>query len=520
MASDINKIAPEDKYKITCPYCFNAKAGGVPFPHTRVEFRAETHFNNIRELEKELNIDEYKLSMVEGKERNRLEERYNVAKNFVSHLDKEYEDFWEKYDGTTEAMEKDGTAPWEKPVIGNGTGVQDIFADADGFVNHATDIFGRTTYQRVCPYCHNPLPLGYGKHSVKYISIVGVIGSGKTVYISQLLKGMSEYAAKAGMTASFLGQSEAKFIEDNPVEQGKALPDSTSKKRLSQPMFYDIIRVENTKRKIDTIVLYDIAGENCQNSSDMVNFAQFVLRSDGIILLIDPKQLGLISDITENAEAPILALNTLHSVVESRDGEKCKTPISICISKSDQCFDILPPLASEDVRRSERDETGRTLMQFDGRTFNSLSKDMTELMADHANDICLALINEYLDYNFFAISAIGCECEEITENGQHFKTPISRPCPKRIEEPILWLFKHFGFIKSNEKVLRPYKIQQADVYDYVKPFLKRPYLKKREKTYSAYDDEPVRTVPLVVLKDGSTVDYDEFTKQYGDMEIR
>lgn len=37
-----------------------------------------------------------------------------------------------------------------------------------------------------------------------------------------------------------------------------------------------------------------------------------------------------------------------------------------------------------------------------------------------------------------------------------------KPEPRRIEEPILWLFKQFGFIRSNTKVLRPYPIKQPD----------------------------------------------------------
>ena len=134
----------------------------------------------------------------------------------------------------------------------------------DGFVTQAVDLFGKTTHSRVCPYCHNPLPLGFGKNKVKYISIIGITGSGKTVYISQLLKGMTDYASKVGLNAFFTSDHETNFILNNQVKQGKPLPDSTSPKRLSQPMFYDIVRDENGVQKTDTIVLYDIAGENCR----------------------------------------------------------------------------------------------------------------------------------------------------------------------------------------------------------------------------------------------------------------
>ena len=46
-----SKIAPDEVYRITCPYCFNEMAEGEdkykkPFPHTAVHFRAETYFAN------------------------------------------------------------------------------------------------------------------------------------------------------------------------------------------------------------------------------------------------------------------------------------------------------------------------------------------------------------------------------------------------------------------------------------------------------------------------------------------
>lgn len=61
-------------------------------------------------------------------------------------------------------------------------------------------------------------------------------------------------------------------------------------------------------------MLYDIAGENCQNANAMVRFARFVKYSDGLILLIDPQQLDFVvnTQVDNDIVSPATALITLH----------------------------------------------------------------------------------------------------------------------------------------------------------------------------------------------------------------
>lgn len=505
----VNPIAGDDEFTIVCPYCFNRASGGngEPISHKMVEFRSETSFSNVHEIEQKLGIKELDLELMDdSNERARKTKEFETYKRFCLGKDQKYQDFWDNFEGkTTEQSSRSAGVqnPWELPIISLGNGIDHLVADMDGFVTQAVDVFGKTTHSRVCPYCHNPFPLGFGKNAVKYISIIGITGSGKTVYISQLLKGMQDYASKVGLNAFFTSDHESNFIMNNQVKQGKPLPDSTSPKRLSQPMFYDIVREKNGVQTTDTIVLYDIAGENCRKAEDMVRFSQFVEHSDGMVLLVDPKQLGFLSiELDEDEiDAPSLALTTLHSVLETRKGQKCGIPIAVCVSKSDQCAGILPPISQEAVQSTKFDSsTGLPMMEFDGKTFNKLSrgsKGLTELMLNNAQSVCQNLSTGYLNYNFFAVSATGCPCEA-TEMG--FFAPVNRPDPKRIEEPILWLFKQFGFIKSNEKVLRPFHIKHADRYVYKKPFIGKPYLEKQPDDFSEYEEDRVRTIPEVMRK--------------------
>lgn len=483
------KIAPDDAYQIVCPYCFNeasrvTNGDAKAFSHTMVHFRAESYYQDETAIEQDsrINMSKIDIEMLDNKnEREAKLSEYKLRERFLLKDDAKYNEFWGKYDGTTEKVRgNNNVQPWKLPVISRGDGVQKLICDAQGFVTGAVDNLGNITHQRVCPFCHNPLPLNFGKNNVKKISIIGVTGAGKTVYISQLLKGMDSAAKKVGLTAFFTTDHETNFIEDNPVKRGVALPDSTSPSRLSQPMFYDIVQGEGVDVRKDTIVLYDIAGENCKSAADMAKFSKFVEHSDGMILLVDPKQLGFIPEtetleedsienqVQEEKINPSLALNTLYGVLED-DNVKSRIPIAVCVSKSDRCFDILPDIAREQVPDSGRDETGMRRREFDGKSYNILEGELRELLDRNAAEMCGILINGYINYNFFAVSAVGCECVKDKKTG--FYSPVDTPEPRRIEEPILWLFKQFGYIKSNTKVKRPFPIKQPDKEVWQKGFL-------------------------------------------------
>lgn len=447
LLSGINK----EKYMITCPYCFHK------FYHTSVMFRSDFYYRDTKEMEKEFGCTQIDIEMMgNAEERAQKMQQYKIRESYVCKPDNIYQEFWDKYTGkSTEPTKRHSSQsdpkPWNLPII-NQNKIKRLIVDEDGFVVRCVDILGKEANSRICPKCHNPLPLSYGKKPVKMISIIGVTGSGKTVYISQLLKHIDDDVAKAGLSAYFLSSNESEFIDNNKVAKDVPLPEATTPGMLSQPMFYDIVQsADGFKKKEDTIVLYDIAGENCRQASEMIQFAKFVENSDGIILLIDPKQLKFVEGDGDE-DAPSLALNTLHSVIVKQINELCNTPIAVCVSKSDQCADILPEIANDDVQCADADASGLPKCEFDGRTYNKLQQGLTELMKKNALSVCNSLRQQYKHYNFFAVSAIGCEV------GNH--GPIYEPSPKRIEEPILWLFKQFGYIKSNSPVRIPFPLQK------------------------------------------------------------
>ena len=468
-------------FPITCPYCFEK------FFHTDVHFRMETYFD-----ENELNDQSYSesevLRMAESPRKQALLAQIRKRKPFLRRDDPQYTEFWEVFGKTTErttgvdkklpfpvyqlpildpgSAEAQDVLKVQRPSVNGERSKQDYFIyDGDGMVVAIEDICSshpRTTYRRLCPKCHNPLPLGFGKHPLKFISVIGVTGAGKTVYISQMLKNMNRYASYVDMAAFFTSDHEINFVEDNPVEVGKPLPRPTMQGQLAQPMFYDLVQTTaNGQVRTDTIIIYDIAGESCQNAADMQKYGEFVTKSDGIILLVDPSQLDLVvgGKLGENVRSaePERVINTIYNAfVEKNSHELQDIPIAVCISKSDSFQEILPDVASRDINPVVDGFSDENLPKFNASEYNQLQPEIMRLMRN--NPLVTSLKNKYRNFNFFIFSATGCAVEDRVLPGemQARSYPVAPPIPRRIAEPLLWLFYKFGYIGSDVPIRLPF----------------------------------------------------------------
>lgn len=468
-------------YNIICPYCFKE------FEHDRVHFRLETVSNE--------GIDE---SDLEYEQDYQKREEMQLSLLFQPKDDETYARFWRKYGSTTEITTNNerarfGCEVYQLPIIdpssqdagrclrlqNHENGSNDYFEyDGYGMVQGVVDIHGARSHRRVCPYCHNPLPSGYGKNKTKFISVIGVTGSGKTVYISQLLKNMATYTHYlANMSTHAKDDRVGNFLNNNLVQRNVPLPDSTMAGRLAQPMTYDIVKGNGEH---DTIVIYDIAGENCKDATEMEKYGDFVLHSDGIILLISPKQLGFTEENTsqsadddnkQDAAPPKVVLDTIYNTIVERQEGLCEVPVAVCISKSDvfasslgegeENGDEIVKIATGDVTPYEDPETGVRKPGFNATQYNVIQKKIAKMM--ERNPISGDLEKEYKYYNYFIFSAIGCGVGKRVEGGKTVSFPLEDPRPLRIAEPMLWLFKRFGYIKANTPIRLPHMRGNPDM---------------------------------------------------------
>lgn len=301
---------------IKCPFCFKR------FAHNEVHFRiAEGACAEANEKMEQASSDEEK-------------QKY---KKFVIRdtIDPKYEKVWGKLRGGTppENVERLFYVPWvdenNKHEMING----DYILDEDGFVESIEDQCAHlSSHTRICPHCHNELPQYYGKNPQKFIAILGVSASGKTVFIKQLLERFGS-STQEGILNHVDGSCIGLTLpeDDNSyITLGQPLPDSTRDLNFKIPYFVTMNFKKNNIVTTYDFVIYDVAGETLVNTDlNKFNFfAGYIKESDAIITLIDPMQL------VRNPKPEYPAgemIKTLYTVF----GEQVKVPMAIAVSKSD-----------------------------------------------------------------------------------------------------------------------------------------------------------------------------------------
>lgn len=430
-------------YRFRCPYCFEEMG------HEEVLFRGVTtfrpeEFDKTGQGRQKSDIE----LIADNKTRNDLLKEYERREFFSHRKDEVYHNWYRDHNfGTTsENPGEDEFAIYDRPIIKpNDHGTSGLIYDEDGFAIKLKDPWGEPTMERVCKYCHNPIPMGYGKYPIKYISVIGISGAGKTVYLSKLIQYIRQYTANLDLDATPSPSAE-NFVEKNLIQENYELPAATVVKHLEQPLSYNLKYDDN---KNETFVIYDIAGENCTNATELLKYGKFVTNSSGIILLIDPKkELGFGETVPVHSLDKVLVnINTLFGKGGLND-----IPLAVCISKSDLMHNTLSNEFYDRVTTKGE--------MFNSEEYNKISKELSDWFQINAKVTKNTLKKNYSTYNFFAFTTLGCATRTkliVDPDGNEYErdVPIQPPNPKRIEEPLYWLFKQFGYIKASGSIYTP-----------------------------------------------------------------
>ena len=451
-------------HNITCLYCFN------DFDDDEVHFRMETVFSEDKldpkgegrslgeiETDSRFGSNDIKAQVAE----------FKLREQFIQREDPVYFAFWQEFGGTTEkaSVSRDGKTPaimpYHRPVFdpknqqhskyfGPPKKDSDI-VNAYGMLYAAFDCFGKKTDRRVCPHCHNPLPETYGKHPVKFVSIIGISGAGKTVYLSQLCKFLSKQLSYFDIAVNPTSIYASEYLEANPVVMGKKLPTGSPTEQLLQPLCFDLVYHRENKKMYHTIVFYDIAGENCVNHERMRGFGRFVEHADSIILIIDPDQFNESS----NASQPVMVLQTIYTVFSNRHPDEVKNlPIAISISKGDKIANEIIQKNLDDIQFLQ-DNSGSYMPRFNAANYNPIHDAIKNFVQRNNNQLHSQMRNLYDNYNYFLFSAIGTSTKKIEIDGGEYDTPAGPTIPKRILEPFVWLLYQYKFIQSSGEIHEP-----------------------------------------------------------------
>ena len=437
-----------DSTEIKCPYCFKT------FKHYEVGFRAapssdekKTEFRNL-------------VAFADQSEAQKYQRMYDNLTKYDKVRDTVWHEYWsnmgwadnallfENGDGYDEYNDHSRTSALSDTQdvvigIGNDQFVISKHYDADGFVDSAIDNRGLETDRRVCPHCHNKLPKDYGKNPVKFISLVGISGSGKTVMLSQLIENIEDYATLVGGRVTFDSSDSAKkFPLQYKVRANIELPSGT-REHFAPPIFLQFSKTVNKKLVKSTLVVYDIAGESC-----MDKYGPFIRNSDGIILLLDPRQISAFSCADENAEKPQAVLNAMAKAFLLDDNQVCDVPLAVAYSKSDK-------LRNVGVDINENSHIFRPIdYKLDGArrgfmldSYKNIRFEVESLMKKYSLTFYDTVTGFFDNYGFFAISALGHDTVNTNDvDGSNSSVVTMNLEPIRLEEPFLWLLYKWNLI--------------------------------------------------------------------------
>lgn len=413
-----------------CPFCFQT------FSPQKAAFKSMSVF--------------VEQDFLAGMEEEELEQK----KQYAQTPDQPYQQFWDRY---PESEPKNAYRDY--PVIDN---LSDQYlhgtceADTSGFINRVTDTLGKVSKVRICPYCHNVLPFEFGKYPVKYISMVGITSSGKTVYLSQLLRQIETFFVKAGLTVVGTYDEVELFLENHKILKHLPLPRGNAADGLMPPLALNVKC--NQTQQVYTLVFYDIAGENCVRPEQMEKYGPFIHNSDGLIMIIDPEQFlantakeGAAEREAHSPDKVIAAMWNAFVTADNAAG-KSSIPLAVTLSKSDTQTDTLAYRSAlfSNINYQDYEDHKIPLRDF-AATDMEVRRLLTQLNRDKTEILCNKLNECFPSHSFFAVSALNAEPKEQkgdTDGGCYMLD--EDPETIRVEEPVFWILYKLGILQVKE----------------------------------------------------------------------
>lgn len=397
-------------YNIVCPYCFEK------YSPERVVFRAQ-HYREEDE--------DYALQEDEALNKYRAKFGMDAAPEMEAILNPEY------------------THEDDKIYV-------------DGVLVGMIDAHGELTKKRLCPSCHNVLPINAGKVPSNIISIVGASSVGKSVYMTSLIHTLQNTTAHHFDAACMPlnGEVSRKFKEkyEDPIfEYGRML--QSTRLELQEPFIFQLV-FKNEEKAPLTLVFFDVPGEGMVDQDYLSIFASHIKNSSGILFLVDPLQIKTIrdrmligldekGDLSDRyAEPREVILNLYENFIGHQDRGKTDIPTAVILTKSD----LLKSLAEEDgeylqpnsnIFQNYVHREALNLLEFE-----NIDGEIRRLIEKIDRPFKDALDVYFNQTAYFAVSALGAN-------------PINKEIngvvnPVRVDEPVIWLLNQLGYIDGKE----------------------------------------------------------------------
>ncbi|MFE6074449.1 hypothetical protein ACFVQB_08225 [Paenibacillus sp. NPDC057886] len=409
----LKRQQPEERllfYDIVCPYCFSK------FSPEEVVFRAAHHRD-----------DDEDYALGEDAKLNRYRERFGLDTVF-----------------DMEAVLAPHDVPEEHRIY------------SDNIVMGLNDRYGVVTRRRLCPQCHNELPVTAGKAPSNIISIIGASQVGKSVYMTSLIHTLQHYtadhfdAACMPLNAEISRRFRADYEE--PLFERGDLLDSTQKEKLQEPFIFQFVFKDEDKAPL-TLVFFDVAGEGMVEQDYLGLHGQHIKNSAGILFMVDPLQIRSIRDKirinlgnepgewTPRYDEPRdVVLTMFGDFIAYQDKAKTNIPTAVVLTKSD----MLHSLKDEegDYIKSNSNVFRNMVHRdwFDLTEFENIDGEIRRFIEKVDRPFKGTMDVYFKDTAYFAVSALGSNPVDMKLQG--VVSPI------RVDEPFLWLLYKLKYIEG------------------------------------------------------------------------
>lgn len=399
-----------DFYPVVCPFCFSK------FHPDQVVFRASHHRD-----------DDEDYSLQEDELLNRYRGRFNLAP--IDEIEAVLE---------PETIPENNRLYSGKVLIG------------------LNDRYGEVTRKRLCPHCHNELPITAGKVPSNIISIVGASQVGKSVYMTSLIHTLQNVTAANFNAACMPLNAEISRRFRNhyhePLFERGVVLGITQLGERQEPFIFQFTFKDETIPPL-MLVFFDAAGEGMVSQEYMDVYAAHIKNSSGILFMVDPLQIRTIRDRllvnmdAESEQGEIAArydeprevvLTMYENFIGHENRGKTEIPTAIVLTKSD----MLQHLKEEDgeyIRANSNVFNNyvhtRHLNLTEYENINGEVRRFIERVDRPFKDAVDVI---FTDTSYFAVSALG-------------SNPVNKKVtgvinPIRVDEPFIWLMYKLGYI--------------------------------------------------------------------------
>lgn len=327
----------------------------------------------------------------------------------------------------------------------------------DGVLIELRDKYDISTSERLCPYCHNDIPITSGRGSSKIISVVGASQAGKSVYMTTLLYVLERYTGER-IGASLIAGSSAynDEIRENQekIFEKNIMLDPTPKQHI-EPL------IENLKFKDDsippiTLIFYDIPGEGMTDKGYIEKHGQHIKNSDGIIFLVDPLQMRTLrkkinlanreeqGDFTEKYQEPKdIIVYLFENFISKQSREKTNIPTAVVVTKSDMLRNLNDEeYISKNSNIFRNYEHGKF---FNLNEFENIDGEVRKFLEKVDSPFKGAMDTYFGITGYFAVSSLGSNPKNLQIDTSTSVNPL------RVDEPFLWLLYHMNYLDGGRE---------------------------------------------------------------------